>query len=373
MDFSFTQEQRMLGDLVGGWLRDNYDFDARQKAMNSPDGWRPEVWKTFAQELGVLGAAFPESAGGLGGGPVEAMVIAEQLGAHLFIEPYLESVVLAGALLKHSGWSEADAWLGRIASAEAILAVALGEPGGRYDLFDVSTTARRSGDNWVLDGRKAVVHAGPFADHLLVTARTSCERRDRSGVAVFLVDKAASGVTTRDYPTVDGRRASEIQFDGVPAVATVADETTGLALVERAVDEATCAACAEAVGVLRRMHKDTMDYARQRKQFGRPISDFQVIQHRLVDMMMLIEQSVSTTYYATLMLDAPAPDRARAVSAAKVQAAKALRLVGQEAVQIHGGIGMTSELALGWYFKRGTVIEGLYGDADHHLERFART
>jgi alkylation response protein AidB-like acyl-CoA dehydrogenase len=369
MDFSFTEEQRMLGDLVGGWLQDIYGFEARQAAMDSAEGWRPDVWRALASELGVLGASLPEDAGGLGGGPVENMVVMEALGGAIFIEPYLESVVLAGALLKPSGWGGAAELLSRIGSGEAIVAFAQAEPQSRFDLHDVTTAARRAGDGWTIDGRKAVVHAAPWATHLLVTARTSGDRRDREGVSLFLVEKTAHGVTTRDYPTVDGRRASEIQFDEAPALLVAED---AIDLIERGVDEAICAACAEAVGVMRRMLKDTIDYARQRRQFGRPISEFQVLQHRMVDMFMAVEQAVSTTCYATLTLDAPAGERARAVSAAKVQAGKSLRKVGQEAIQIHGGIGMTNELALGWCFKRGTVLESLWGDVDHHLERFQR-
>ena len=369
MNFDLTDEQRMLGDLVSSYLNDNYGFEARQSAMDSAGGWRPEVWRALAVELGVLGASLPEDAGGLGGGPVENMVVMEALGSAIFIEPYLESVVLAGALLKHSGWDGAADLLARIGTGDAIVAFAQAEPESRFDLGDVSTTARRSGEGWAIDGRKAVVHAAPWATHLLVTARTSGDRRDRRGVSLFLVVKASAGVTTRDYPTVYGRRASEIQLDAAPARLVAED---AIELIERGVDEAVCAACAEAVGVMRRMLRDTIDYAKQRRQFGRPISDFQVLQHRMVDMFMAVEQAVSTTYYATLMLDAPAAERARAVSAAKVQAGKSLRKVGQEAIQIHGGIGMTNELALGWYFKRGTVLESLWGDVDHHLERFQR-
>jgi alkylation response protein AidB-like acyl-CoA dehydrogenase len=297
------------------------------------------------------------------------MVMMEQLGAAIFIEPYLESVVLAGALLKHSGWDQANDWLTKIGIGEAVFAFAQAEPQSRFDLHDVGTTAKKSGDGWKVDGRKAVVHAAPWASHLLVTARTSGGPRERTGVSLFLVEKAAAGVTTRDYPTVDGRRASEVQFDGAAAELAAED---AIELIERGVDEAIAAACAEAIGVMRRMHRDTMDYARQRKQFGRPIADFQVLQHRMVDMFTAVEEAVSMTYYATLMLDAEPAARGRAVSAAKVQVGKALRHVGQEAVQIHGGIGMTNELALGWYFKRGTVLESLYGDVDHHLERFQR-
>ncbi|MGZ8369428.1 MAG: acyl-CoA dehydrogenase family protein [Caulobacteraceae bacterium] len=367
MDFSFTDEQQMLRDMVGSYLAERQGFEARQAAMESADGRVPGLWSALATELGVLGASLPEEAGGLGGGAVETLILMEAAGEHLLLDPYLETVVLCGGLLKHSGWNGAGEWLAKIAAGETILAFAGYEPQSRYDLFDVTTTARKSGDGWVIDGRKAVVHAAPWADRLLVTARTSGGQRDRDGVSLFLVDKAANGVATRDYPTVDGRRASEVAFDGAPAL-LIAENAADL--IERGVDEATAAVCAEGVGVMRRLHRDTLDYARQRKQFGRPIADFQVLQHRMVDMFMELEQSVSMTYYATLMLDAPAPERTRAIAAAKARVARALKHVGEEAVQIHGGIGMTNELALGWYFKRATVLESLFGDADHHLARF---
>jgi alkylation response protein AidB-like acyl-CoA dehydrogenase len=374
MDFNFTEEQSILRSSLQGFLEDRYGFEARQKAMNAPEGWRPAIWKAFAEELGILGAPIPEDAGGLGGGPVENMVVMEELGGALVIEPYLETVVVAAGLLKHSGWAGAKAALGRIAAGEAIYVLASLEPQSRWDVADVATTARKGGAGWVIDGRKAVVHSAPFADKLLVTARVSGGRRDRSGVAVFEVDKAARGVVTRDYPTVDGRRASEIQFDKVEvgSDALVADESKALALLELVNDEAACAVCAEAIGVMRKLLADTIDYSRQRVQFGRPIGSFQVLQHRMVDMYLTLEQAISMTYYGTLMLGAPAEERAKAVSAAKAAIGKACHAVGQEAIQIHGGIGMTNELRVGWYFKRATVIEGLYGSTDDHLARYQR-
>jgi alkylation response protein AidB-like acyl-CoA dehydrogenase len=374
MDFDFTEEQTLLRDSLSSFLRDRYDFDARQKAMNSASGWRPEIWSAFANELGILGASLPEDAGGLGGGPVENMVVMEELGQALVMEPYLETVVIAGGLLKRSGWAGAKDELAKIASGERIWALASIEPSSRYDLADVQTSARKSGSGWVIDGRKAVVHASPWADRLLVTARVSGSRKDRSGVAFFAVDKAAKGLVSRDYPTVDGRRASELLFDKVEVgpEALVAGAPEALPLLERVTDEAICAVCAEAVGVMRRLLADTIEYAKQRVQFGRPISTFQVLQHHMVDMYLILEQAVSTTYYGTLMLDAPAEERAKAVSAAKAFIGKACHKVGQEAIQIHGGIGMTNELRVGWYFKRATVIEGLYGSTDDHLARYQR-
>jgi alkylation response protein AidB-like acyl-CoA dehydrogenase len=373
MDFNFTEEQSILRSALQSFLQDRYAFEARQKAMDSPEGWRREIWSAFAHELGILGAPLPEDAGGLGGGPVETMVVMEELGQALVIEPYLETVVLAGGLIRRSGWAGANEALGRIISGDAVYAVATTEPQSRHELSDVQATARKSGSGWVIDGRKAVVHAAPWADRLLVSARTGGSRRERHGVVLLEVDMAAKGVLTRDYPTVDGRRASEIQFDKVEvgADALVAGEGQAIEMLERSTDEAICAVSAEAIGVMRKLLADTLDYSRQRVQFGRPISTFQVLQHRMVDMYLTLEQAVSMTCYGSLMLDEP-EERAKAVSAAKAFIGRACRQVGQEAIQIHGGIGMTNELRVGWYFKRATVIEGLYGSTDEHLARFQR-
>ena len=369
MDFSYTDEQAMLRDTLGRFVSDRYGFETRQKTLAAEPGWSPDVWKAFAEELGILGAGFSEEAGGLGGGAVEHMIVMEELGKGLVVEPYLGTAVIGGGFLKHTGGELADELIPGVIAGEVIGAFAYAEPKGRYDLADLQTTARRSGDGWTLDGRKAVVVGAPWATHLFVTARTGGGRRDRGGVGVFVVEKGAAGLATRDYPTVDGRRASEIAFESTPA-RLLGDAETGLELVERVVDEATAAVCSEAVGCMRKLHGNTLDYARQRKQFGRPIADFQVLQHRMVDMFMEVEQSVSMTLMATLKLDLPADERKAAVSAAKSKVARGARFAGQSAVQIHGGMGITDELSTGHYFKRATVIEGLFGDADHHLRRF---
>jgi alkylation response protein AidB-like acyl-CoA dehydrogenase len=234
------------------------------------------------------------------------------------------------------------------------------------------TTARKDSAGYVLNGHKAVVVGAPWASHLIVTARTGGGQRDEGGVSVFLVDKAAKGVLTRDYPTVDGLRASEVYFENVAlgAEALIGGEGAGLALVEQVIDEATAAVCAEAVGGLRKLHEGTLEYTKQRKQFGQPIANFQVLQHRMVDMFIQVEQSVSMTYMATIKLAEAAPERAKAISAAKVQIGRACKFVGQNAIQLHGGMGMTDEMAIGHYFKRATIIEGLFGSVDHHLRRY---
>jgi alkylation response protein AidB-like acyl-CoA dehydrogenase len=372
MDFSFTDEQRMLRDSLSSFLADAYDFDARKKAIAAAPGWRPDIWRALAQDLGVLGASLPEKLGGLGGGPVDTLVVMEELGKALVIEPYLETVVIAAGLLKRIDTPAAAQAVGEIIAGERLVVLAWGEPKGRYDANDVSTRARRDRAGWRLDGRKAVVTAAPMADQLIVTARTSGEQRDTQGVSLFLIDKSAPGVTTRDYVTVDGRQACEIALDGVSlsADALLGEEGAGLALVEQVLDEARAALCAEALGVMGQILSQTLAYTRQRRQFGQSISEFQVLQHRMVDMFIQHEQAISMTYMATLKLDQPAHDRAKAVSAAKAFVGKACGFIGQNAVQTHGGIGLTNELALSHYFKRAAMIESELGSVDWHLARY---
>ncbi len=372
MDFSFTDEQSMLRDTVASYLADHYDFDTRRTAIKSASGWRPEVWKAFAEELGILGAAFPEELGGLGGGPTDNMVVMEEFGKALVVEPYLGTVVIGGGFLKHAAPAGAEEIIGKIIAGEVTIAFAYAEPQGRYNLANLVTTARKDGSGYVLNGHKAVVIGAPWATHLIVTARTGGGQRDAGGVSVFLVDKTAGGVVTRDYPTVDGRRASEVFFENVsvPAEALIGQEGGGLPLVEQVVDEAIAATCAEACGVLRRLHEGTLEYTKQRKQFGQPIASFQVLQHRMVDMFIQLEQAISMTYMAHIKLGEPAAERAKSLSAAKVQIGRACKFVGQNAIQLHGGMGMTDEMAIGHYFKRATLIEGEFGSVDHHLRRY---
>ena len=371
MDFSFTDEQSMLRDTVASYLADHYSFDQRRAALAKEPGWSPAVWKAFAEELGILGAPFSEELGGLGGGPIENMIVMEEMGKALVVEPYLGTVVIGGGFLKHSGHPNAEALIAQIIAGEAIFAFAYAEPQGRYNLADLKTTAKKDGGSYVLNGHKAVVIGAPYATHLIVTARTDGGQRDATGVSVFIVPKDAPGVTTRDYPTVDGFRASEVVLENVKvaADALVGPEGQALPLVEKAVDEAIAATCAEACGVLTRLHEGTLEYTRQRKQFGQPISAFQVLQHRMVDMFIQVEQSISMTYMATIKL-ADDRERTKAAAAAKVQIGKACKFVGQNAIQLHGGMGMTDEMAIGHYFKRATMIEAAFGSTDHHLARY---
>ena len=371
MDFTLDETQTMLRDTLGRFLSDRYGHEARMKISRSDAGWSPEIWKSFAEELGILAAPFDEDQGGLCGGAQENMIVMEALGSHLVVEPYLSTAVIGGGFLKAAG---RDDLIGEVIAGTATFAFAWAEPQGRYDPADIETSARRDGDGYVLNGHKAVVRDAPFASHLIVTARTSGNRRDRAGVSVFVVDAGADGVSRRDYPTVDGSRASEVHLENVrvPASALLAPEGEALPLIERVIDDAIAALCAEAVGVMAAIHAQTMDYAKQRKQFGRPISDFQVLQHLMVDMFIEVEQARSMALMATLKLDAPEGERKAAVSAAKVRVGKACTFVGEAAIQIHGGMGMTDELAVGHYFKRATMIESQFGSTDWHLRRYER-
>lgn len=374
MDFNFTDEQTMIRDQLARLVREQYDFDTRMKVVKSEAGWRPEMWAQFA-ELGLLMAPFSEEDGGLGGGPIDAMVVMEEFGKGLVVEPYIPSVVCAGGFLKHAGTAaQKEEYLEGIMGGSHVFAFAYAEPQGRYDLADLTTTARKEGAGYVLNGHKAVVIGAPWATHLIVTARTSGGQRDHDGVSVFVVAKDAAGITTRDYPTVDGRRASEVYLENVSVgeEALIGEHDGGLPLIAQVADEAIAALCAEACGAMGVAHKMTVEYSRQRKQFGTPIGKFQVLQHRMVDMFMEHEQSISMTYMATLKLGEDAAARAAAASAAKVRIGQAGRFVGQEAIQIHGGMGMTEELAVGHYFKRLTMIDSEFGNVDHHMRRYTR-
>jgi alkylation response protein AidB-like acyl-CoA dehydrogenase len=372
MNFSFTEEQGLLRDSLSAYLADHYSFDQRRAAIKSSDGWRPAVWKAFAEELGILGASFPEDLGGLGGGPIETLVIMEELGKALVVEPFLATVVIAGGFLRRSGQPGAAELIGKIVAGEATFAFAYAEPQARYAWNDIAVTARKDGAGWALSGKKAVVLGAPWASHSIVTARTGGAQRDAQGVSVFVVDAKAKGVVMQAYPTVDGARAAEVSLENVAlgAEALIGGEGQGLSLIEAVIDEAGAALCAEACGVLGRLHEGTLEYTKQRKQFGQPISQFQVLQHRMVDMFIAFEQSVSMTYQAHVRLGGSDAERARAVSAARVQVGRACRFVGQNAIQLHGGMGMTDEMAIGHYFKRATMIEAQFGNTDHHLARY---
>lgn len=374
MNFTYTETQDMIRDTLSRFLADTYDFDKRGKMIASDAGRDPGIWQALAQELGMLGAPFAEDHGGLGGGALENAIIMEELGKVIAVEPYLQTVVIGGGALKAVGGAQADAMIPEIIAGNAVIAFAYAEPHGRYDLANIRTSARKDGAGYILNGHKGVVYAAPWATHLLVTARTGGSGRERDGISLFLVDAKTPGVVRRDYPTVDGFRASEIYFENaaIPGDALLGDEGASIGLIEQIVDQATVAVCAEACGVTHKLHEGTLDYSKQRQQFGQPIGRFQVLQHRMVDMFMEVEQARSMTIMATLKLDLPANERMAAVSQCKAKVARACNFVGQNAVQTHGGIGITQELAIGHYFKRATMIESQFGSADYHFDRMER-
>lgn len=363
MDFSLSDEQRLLRESLAGYLARGYDFDARRAAAQN-GGWRAEVWRKFADELGLFGASLSEEAGGLGGGPVETMVIAEELGRALVMEPYIESIVVAMALLRDEGGT-AEPLRAAIVAGDAIVAPALYEAKGRSSPVLVAATASSAGDGSRLHGTKVVVAAAPIATHFLVSAR------EEGGVSLFLVDAHAEGIERRDYQLIDGRPASDLAFAAVPAT-RIGAAGRAMPRIEQAIDEGIAALAAEAVGVIDAMIARTVDYTKQREQFGVAIASFQALQHRMADMLTLLERSRSMAIMATLALDSPAPKRRRAVSAAKAFISHALKTVGESAIQLHGGIGTTEEIAVSHYFKRATTMQSQFGTAAWHLERMAR-
>jgi alkylation response protein AidB-like acyl-CoA dehydrogenase len=321
----------------------------------------------------LLAAPLPEAYGGLGGGAQDVLVIQEEFGRALVVSPFLPTVVIgAGLINRIGGEAQKRAHLPAIAEGARVIALAHSEQGARYNLADVELGAKKQGAGWVLNGQKAVVLAGPEADHLIVTARTGGARREEKGVSLFLLPKNAKGVSTRDYLTVDGARASEVYFENVALGedALIGVEGEGFAPLVQAMDEAIAALCAEAIGVMRSLHEQTLAYVKERKQFGVAIGSFQVNQHRLVDMFMALEQATSSAYLATLKIDADARERSRTASAAKVQICKSAHFLGQSAIQLWGGMGMTDEVRASHYFKRLTMIESQFGDLDHHVRRF---
>ncbi len=367
MDFRLSAEQDMLRDGLNKFLATRYDLESSRAAAKTGPGWQPAIWRGFAEELGILGAALPESAGGMGGGPVEVMVIAEELGRALVIEPYIDTIVVSGGLLARAGGTRADAVLEAVGEGTAVVALAAAESSDHWEAL--STNAVADGDGWVLTGTKNVVVAAPLATHLLITARTG------DGVSLFLTEFDAAapppGVQVHGYRTIDDRRAADLVIDGLRLPADALIERDARPSLELARDEGAAAVSAEAVGAMRTVLHDTVEYCKQRQQFGQPIGGFQVLQHRMVDMYIELEQAVAAALLAALKLDADPAARARAVSAAKATVGRAARFVGQSAVQLHGGMGMTEELAIGHYFKRLTALQYEFGSTDAHRARYA--
>jgi len=376
MDFAFGDEQRMLKDSVDKLIGPAYDdLATRKKAQAEPHGYSEALWAKYA-ELGLLALPFSEEQGGFGGGAEETLIVMEAIGRGLALEPYLASIVLGANFIRLGGnAAQHEALIPQIADGSLRLAFAHTERQARYDLFDVATTARQTAAGFVLEGDKSVVLHGDSAGKFLVSARTSGSRRDAHGMTLFLVDANAPGVSRRGFATQDGQRAASVSFGSVELSPDAVIGTVDGAgpLIEQVTDIAIAAVCAEAVGAMTALHALTLEYLKTRKQFGVPIGSFQVLQHRAVDMFTALEQARSMEYYAAMMAGETDPQRRRAaISAAKVQINNACRIVGQSAVQLHGGIGITMEYRAGHYFKRLTMIESLFGDTEHHLRQVDR-
>jgi pimeloyl-CoA dehydrogenase small subunit len=376
MDFELSDEQRLLKESVTGMLTDRYTFDARKAAATSPGGFNPAIWRQFA-ELGLLAIPFEEDDGGVGGGAPETMIVMEAFGRALVVEPYMASVVLAGGAIRHAGSpAQKAALLPGLISGETRYALGLAERHSRYDLHVCDTTAVGDGDSTVLNGAKSLVLHGDSCDTLIVLARTKGGARDTAGLGLFVVDAQAPGVSRRGYPTQDGMRAAEITLEHVRVGgdAALGDPAGAHAVIERVAGEALAALCAEAVGCMDEMLRLTVEYMKTRKQFGATIGSFQALQHRASDMFVACEQARSMALLAAMMASDPdAAERAKALSAAKVQIGRSGKFVSQQAVQLHGGVGVTMDYAIGHYMKRLAMIETMFGDTDHHLARLAET
>ena len=372
MDFEPSDDQRLLLESVSRMLADTYTFAQRKTYIAAPEGWSTAIWSQFA-ELGLLGLPFPEEYGGFGGGAQEVMLVMQQFGRVLVVEPFLTTVVFGGTAILTAGTAaQKEALLPAIAEGRLKLAFAHGERQARYDLTDVVTTAKQDGDGWILDGSKTVVAHGDTADTLIVSARTSGDRYDEDGITLFLVDASSQGVAHRGYITRDETRAADISLSNVRATAVLGDVGKGLAIIQRVVEAGIAATAAETVGAMEAMNDMTLEYSKTRVQFGQPIGSYQVVQHRMSDMFMTQEQGRSMAMLATMSLDNADPvERAHDLAMAKVWVAQAGRYVSQSAVQMHGGIGMTEEYAVGHYFRRCMVLERLFGDPAYYLQRLA--
>lgn len=373
MDFSLNEEQQLLKDSVDRFVRENYELSQRRELVASKDGFSRDHWATMA-ELGWLGATLPEEYGGIGGGAVEAMVLMEGFGRGLVVEPYYATAVMGGNLILQGGSDEQKtALLPDMAEGKLMLSFGYAERQSRYDLFDVESTAKKSGSGYILNGHKGVVIHGGSADKIIVSARTGGATRDKDGITLFIVDAKANGVSARDYQTIDGLRAAEVGLENVEvgADAVLGEVDGGLALMNDVARRSMAALSAEAVGIMDTMQTLTNEYLQTREQFGRPIGKFQVLQHRMVDILIGCEESRSSMLVATLRLDDEDDTRReKAVSAAKVKIGQSGKFIGENAIQLHGGMGMTDEMQIGHYFKRLAMIDVMFGDHNYHLKRY---
>jgi hypothetical protein len=371
MDIQFTEEQELLRSSVQRLLRDQYDFDARRKIVASEEGFGRKQWAAFA-ELGLLAAPFAEDVGGLGGGPLSTMIIMQEFGRHLVVEPFVETVVLAGGLIEQAGSEgQKQGFIPDIMAGTKLWALAWTEKGSRFDLATVTTTARRDGNDYVLTGEKTAVITAPWAEYLIVSARTSGHRHDRGGVSLFVVDRHAANLDLQSFRTIDGRRAAEISLREVRGQ-LLGKEGDGVRALEAGRDRVIGALCAETVGAMGELNSATLEYSKTRKQFGVTIGSFQVLQHRMVDMFIAHQEALSLMQHLSLSLSAGEAGLSRLASGAKSKIGDAGKLVANHAVQLHGGMGMTDELNVGHYFKRISSINIQFGDPAYHVLRFAQ-
>jgi alkylation response protein AidB-like acyl-CoA dehydrogenase len=372
MDFSISDEQEMLVDSVSRFIANDYNFEARQKIAQGNNGYSAANWQTFA-ELGWTAIPFDEVDGGLGGGPVELVLLMEQFGRGLVLEPYLANIILAGGILRRAADStQKERWLTGLVSGEIQAALAFVEPQSRFNIADIATTAVKDRDGYVLNGNKGFVLNGGNADLLIIPCRTSGDQQAEHGISLFAVPANSDGFERNAYRTVDALQAAELALNdvriGEEALLGAVDE--GYATLSATIDDATLAVCAEAVGIMRTMHDKTVDYAKNRVQFGVPIGSFQALQHRMVDCLMACEQSFSLLLWTAMAAEDGGAGTAKAISALKYQVGTAGQQVAKEAVQIHGGMGVTWELDIAHYFKRMTAIDLMFGNADYHLDRY---
>ena len=374
MDFNFNEEQTLIQGQVAQFIQRDYEWEKRQALVSSELGFSEENWKTFA-ELGWLGISLSEESGGFGGTELESMIIMEEFGKGLVVEPFLETIILCSGLIDSCGTEEQKKeLLGQIMAGDMHLALGFTEPQSRFNVADVTTEAKLKEGNYIVNGFKSVVMNGPNADKLIISTRTSGKQADKEGVSLFVIDASQEGVSLRNYPTVDGRRASEVTLENVtiPSNCLLGEEGKGFHILEDAIDKATLGICAEAVGAMEVLYKTTVEYTKTREQFGQPIGKFQVLQHRMVDMFMEYEQSKSLLYMATIKNAEGSQDKKKAISGLKYQIGKAAKFIGQQSVQLHGGMGVTEELNVGHFFKRLTTIITIFGNTDYHLKRYSQ-
>jgi len=372
MDFTFNEEQSLIQDQVDQFIQKEYDWETRQSLSNSDLGFGQENWRKFA-ELGWLGISVSEDSGGFGGSAIESMLIMEAFGKGLVVEPFLETMIMSGGIIDgHGSVEQKSVLLEPAIAGDMQLALAYAEPQSRFNLSDVVTEAKADGENFILNGYKSVVMNGPSANKIIISARTSGSQLDENGITLFVIDSEASGLNKTNYKTVDGRRASDLTIENVSVSQDdiVGELDLGYKILDSAIDKAILAISAEAVGAMEVLYKATVEYTKTREQFGTAIGKFQVLQHRMVDMFMEYEQCKSLLYMATMKHEEGAVDSKKAISGLKYQVGKAGKFIGQQAVQLHGGMGVTDELNVGHYFKRLTTVGTIFGNTDYHLKKY---